>query len=178
MIEGAAGFVAWFGASLIVLADGRRGLAAGIAVTTVGMAVLVLQSAGPVGAVVLAAGGAVAAIPGLRSGEGWGLMPAGSTPRLVLCIAGGLLALWIGAAIVTGGDSALRFAVIAVAGLSGVRILTSDSWPVLLVAVGALAFAAAGTAGLSASPGPWPYVAAALIAGGSAWLRPRNAIAA
>ena len=179
MIEGASGFVAWLGAALIVLADGRRGLAAGIAVTTVGIAALVLEGAGAFDAAIITAAGIVATIPGLRSGEEWGLMPAGSTPRLILCIATGLLALWLAASITTGSGVALRFAVISVAGLSGTRILAGDSSPVLLTAVGALAFAAAAAAGLSsASPGPWPYAVAAVIAGGSAWLRPRTANAA
>ena len=106
-------------------------------------------------------------------------MPAGSTPRLILCIATGLLALWLAASITTGSGVALRFAVISVAGLSGTRILAGDSSPVLLTAVGALAFAVAASAGLSSgSPGPWPYAVAAVIAGGSAWLRPRTANAA
>lgn len=179
MIEGGAGFLAWLGAALIVLADGRRGLAAGLAVTTVGVAALVLEGAGPVDAAILAAGGAVAIIPGLRSGEDWGLMPAGSTPRLILCIGGGLLALWLAASIATGSGVALRFAVIAVAGLCGARILTADSTPVLLIAVGALALAVAAAAGLEgASAAPWPYAAAAVIAAGAAWLRPRTASAA
>ncbi len=179
MIEGLAGFVAWLGAALIALGDGRRGLGVGVAVSTIGIAVLVLQGSGPVDAAILAVGGAVATIPGLRSGEGWGLMPAGSTPRLILCIGGGLLALWIAASITTGGGVALRFAVITVAGLSGARILSSDGSPVLLTGVGALALAASAAAGLGgASPGPWPYLVAAVIAGGSAWLRPRTASAA
>ncbi len=179
MIEGLAGFVAWLGAALVVLSDGRRGLAAGTAVSSLGIAILVLQGSGPVDAAIVAVGGAVATIPGLRSGEGWGLMPAGSTPRLVLSIAVGLLALWIAASITTGGGAALRFAVMSVAGLSGARILSSDSSPVLLAAVGSLALAAAAAAALGgAPPGPWPYAAAAVIAGGSAWLRPRTASAA
>jgi hypothetical protein len=179
LIEGASGFLAWLGAALIVLADGRRGLAAGIAVTTVGIAALVLEASGPLDATIVAAGGAVAIIPGLRSGEDWGLMPAGSTPRLLLCIAGGLLALWLAASITTGSGVALRFAVLAVGGLSGTRILSTDSSPVLLTAVGALAFALAATAGLEgASTAPWPYAAAAVIAAGSAWLRPGTASAA
>jgi hypothetical protein len=179
LIEVASGFLAWLGAALIVLADGRRGLAAGIAVTTVGIAALVLQAAGPLDAAIVAAGGAVAIIPGLRNGEEWGLMPAGSTPRLILCIAAGLLALWLAASITTGTGAALRFAVIAVAGLSGTRIISTDSSPVLLTAVGALAFAVAAAAGLEgASAPPWPYAAAAVIVAGSAWLRPRTASAA
>lgn len=179
MIEGASGLFAWLGAALIVLADGRRGLAAGIAVTTIGIAALVLEGAGPLDAAIVAAGGAVATIPGLRSGEGWGLMPAGSTPRLVLCIAGGLLALWLATSITTGSGVALRFAVISVAGLAGTRILSSDSAAVLLTGVGALAFALAAAAGLlGASAGPWPYAVAAVIAGGSAWMSPRAASAA
>jgi hypothetical protein len=40
-------------------------------------------------------------------------MPAGSTPRLILCIVTGLIALYIAAEVVGGDDAGLRFAVLA-----------------------------------------------------------------
>src|SRR5437773_9400813 len=55
--------------------------------------------------------------------------------RFILCVAGGLLALWIALGVTSGHSSALRFAVITVAGLSGARVLSSDESSVLLTSV-------------------------------------------
>ena len=76
MIEVAAGFVAWLGASMVVLADARRGLALGIAIATLGLAVLVLQDAGPLEAAAMALGGLLASARCASSGPaGWQIMP-------------------------------------------------------------------------------------------------------
>src|SRR2546429_7317499 len=108
--------------SLIVLADGRRSLALGAALATTGVALVVFQGAGLIDAGALALGGAVMVVRRLTDGPvGWQLMPPGSTPRLVLCIAAGLLALWIAFSVTTGAGAALRFAVMTVLGLGGAR---------------------------------------------------------
>ncbi|TMF19680.1 MAG: hypothetical protein E6I35_03105 [Chloroflexi bacterium] len=92
MFEAGAALVAWLGMSLIVLADGRRSLALGAALATTGVALVVFQGAGLIDAGALALGGAVMVVRRLTDGPvGWQLMPPGSTPRLVLCIAAGLL---------------------------------------------------------------------------------------
>jgi len=159
LIEGFAGFVAWLGASVVVLSDGRRGLALGAALSTLALALIVVADAGPVAAI--AVGGVV----------GWGIMPPGSTPRFILCVAGGLLALWIALGVTSGHSSALRFAVITVAGLSGARVLSSDESSVLLTSVALLALAVAAASGLTEGvPSIWPYVVAAAIAAGVGWL--------
>ena len=172
MIEGFAAFAAWLGVSLVVLSDGRRGLAAGIALATVGLAPLSLQAGGLAGAAALATGGAIATVRRAMTGPpGWGIMPPGSTPRLVLCVAGGILALWLGVAVMPGNAGALRFAVMAVAGLGGARLISSDGQEIVETAVSALALAvAAGTALAPASPGVWPYLAAALVAAAATWI--------
>ena len=171
-----AAFIAWLGASLIVLADGRRGLALGVGLATAGLAVLVLQRSGPLDAGALAAGGAVASIGRLYSGAGrWEIMPAGSTARLILCIAAGLLALWLAVAVTNGSGAGLRFAVLSVAGLTGARVLSSDDQPVLLSALALLALAVGAAAGLAGtSPGAWPYLAAGAIAAGATLLPSRT----
>src|SRR5256886_6163823 len=158
--------------SLIVLADGRRSLALGAALAIAGVALVVFQGAGLIDAGALALGGAVMVVRRLTDGPvGWQLMPPGSTPRLVLCIAAGLLALWIAFSVTTGAGAALRFAVMTVVGLAGARVLASQEPSVLLTAVGLLALAIAATAGTAdGGQGPWPYVAAALFAAGAAWL--------
>jgi hypothetical protein len=180
LVEAVAAFVAWLGASLIVLADGRRGLAFGTVLAAVGIAVLVLQDAGLIAAGAVVVGGSIAAAGRLRSGPpGWEIMPAGSTPRLVLCIAAGLLALWIAISITGGPGAALRFTVLSVIGLSAARVLSSVDAAVLLTATGVLAVAMAATAGVVAeSPTAWPYIAGALIAAALVWLPARKAHAA
>src|SRR5207249_2138584 len=83
-VEAASGFVAWLGVSLVVLSDGRRGLALGMALGALGLAGVSLPAAEPIGAIALVAGGAVAAARRFTAGPaGWAVMPAGSTPRLV-----------------------------------------------------------------------------------------------
>ncbi|MHB8588211.1 MAG: hypothetical protein ACYDA0_05065 [Candidatus Dormibacteraceae bacterium] len=166
MVE--AAFVAWLGAALIVLADGRRGLALGLALLTAGLAVL----AWPVGmaftSVAIAAGGLIAAGWCWRSGPpAWGIMPAGSTPRLVLCIGSGLLALWVASSVTTGTGAPLRFAVLVIVGLMGARVLMSREAPVVLAAIASFALALGVAPGLGAAPpGPVPAIVGALIAVG------------
>jgi hypothetical protein len=169
LIEGLAAFVAWLGAAIIVLADGRRGLALGLAMITVGFTALTWAGGEALGAAALFAGGAVASVQGLRpgGGEGWGLMPPGSTPRLVLCVAVGLVALWLGASVTFGPGAPVRFAGLAVLGLMGARALASSDTAIVSAAVAGLALVVAeATAMAATSPGPYPYIVGALVAAG------------
>ena len=184
MAEAAGAFLAWLGMSVVVLADGRRGLALGIVLATAGLAVIAFQGAGPIAAAALGVGGAAAALTRLTHGpSGWRVMPPGSTPRLVLCVAAGILALWIAFSATTGGDGALRFAILMVLGLGVARVLTSDEPSTLLTAVALLALGVAATAGIgsvSHSPGvvtriEWPYIFGALLAALAGWLPVRTA---
>lgn len=159
-----AALCAWLGASLIVLGDGSRGIAAGIGVATVGLAVIAWLSVGFFPALAIAVGGAAGALRNQLSEERrWGVMPAGSTPRLVLCVATGLVALWIAASVTLGPGVAARFAVLAAVGLTTGRILTSRENKVVIAAAGVLALAVAEGAGLGARS-VWPYLAAAAVA--------------
>jgi hypothetical protein len=164
----AAAFVAWLGAALVVLADGRRGLALGLVLLTAALAVLAWPAGMLFGTVAIAAGGLVAAIRCWRSGPAtWDIMPAGSTPRLVLCIASGLVALWVAASLTTGTGAPLRFAVLAVVGLMGGRIQISREAPVVMAAIAAFALALGVAPGLApTSSGPVGAIVGALIAGG------------
>jgi hypothetical protein len=168
LIAATAAFLGWLGVSIIVLADGRRGLAVGLAVATAGLAATAWQEGQGVPALVVFAGGAAAAVLRYRTGPaGWGIMPAGSTPRLILCVAGGLVALWLAASVTVGPDGATRFTVLSVIGLSGARIVSSRVASSAVTAVAALAIAIAVATPLGAgSPGLLPYVVAALIAAG------------
>ncbi len=126
----AAGIAAWLGASIVLLSDGRRGLALGLAVLGAGLAGVALDAGHAVEAVALAAGGLVAGALRLRDGpEGWRMVPPGSTPRLILSIATGLFALYIAAGVVGGDDAALRFAVLAVLSLLALRFLLGADAP-------------------------------------------------
>src|SRR2546429_4507575 len=119
MVDAGAALVAWLGMSLVVLADGRRGLALGAALATAGIALIVFQGATAIDAGVLALGGAVMTARRLTNGpDGWQLMFPGSTPRIVFCTEAGLLVLWIAISVATGAGAAVRFEVLAVGGLS------------------------------------------------------------
>ena len=168
-----AAFLAWTGAALIVLSDGRRGLALGLALITAGFAVLAWFGGERLAAVAILLGGAFAAVQRLRNGpDVWGLMPSGSTSRLLLSIAGGLLALWIATSVMTGPGAPLRFAVVSVLGLMGARVMSGGETAALVTALAALALSIAMAVGLAdTGPGPSPYIAAALFAVGVSVVR-------
>lgn len=166
MIEAAAALLAWSGAAVIVLSDGRRGLALGLGLLTVGLAAL--EWGDWLAVIAIFGGGTLAAWRRLRSGRpGWGLMPPGSTPRMVLCVAAGLVALWVAVSVTTGPGVAVRFATLTVIGLMTARVLAGSHTTVVLTAVSALALAMAAATGLGAmTPGPAPFIIGALIAAG------------
>jgi hypothetical protein len=172
----AAAIVAWAGAAIITLADGRRGLALGIAIVAIGFGALAIANGGWFGGGVLIAGGAVSAIQLARKGnQDWGLMPAGSTPRMILAVVTAILALWVAASLTTGPGGSLRFASVAVLGLMAARLLQAPTALPVLTAAAALAIALAGASGIgTGEPGPAPYVAGALIAAGASFLPARE----
>ena len=176
----AAAFAAWAGAAVIVLADGRRGLAVGIALIGVGFCALGWLAGDWFGGAALLAGAVVCAIQLLRSGrQDWGMMPPGSTPRLILAAVGGILSLWVAASVTTGAGAPLRFASVAVMGLMAARLLQGQkAVQVLTASAGlAIALAAASAVGRTA-PGLVPYQVAGVIAAGASLLpntEPRGA---
>jgi hypothetical protein len=162
----AAGFAVWVGASLVVLSDGRRGLALGVAVAAVGVALAAWPRAGPEAALALGAGGLVAAAWRSRAGPpGWRILAAGSTPRLVLCVAAALLTLWLAVAVTSGPYGGMRFAVMVAAGLAVARILDGEEPAVLQTAAAVLALAVGTVSGLGGGqPGIWTFAAGSLVA--------------
>lgn len=168
-MTGAAAFAAWAGAAIIVLADGRRGLSVGIALIGAGFAAMAGLAGDWFGAAALLVGGGVCAIQLLRTGRhDWGLMPPGSTARLILAVVGGILSLWLAASVTTGAGAPLRFACIAVLGLMAARLLQAQKAFQVLTASAGLAIALAGASALGRSaPGLAPYLAAAVIAAGA-----------
>jgi hypothetical protein len=168
-----AAFAAWLGAAVIVLSDGRRGLALGLALTAAAFTVLAWIDGERLGAAALLIGGGVAAAQRWRTGRDvWGMMPPGSTARLVLSVAGGLLALWIATSMMTGPGAQLRFAALSVLGLMGARVLAESEPASGLTALAALALSVALASGIADSgPGSSPYIVAALIASGVSFIR-------
>ena len=171
----AAGFAAWAGAAVIVLADGRRGLAAGLGLVAVGFATLAWTAGLWLEGAILLAGGAAAVFELVRTGpKEWGLMPAGSTPRLILAVVGGILSLWVAASVTTGPGAALRFASVAVLGLMAGRLLQSQSAVAVVSAAVGLALALAGASGLAPNgAGLAPYLVGAIVAAGALLLPTR-----
>lgn len=180
MLGAIAGLAAWLGASVIVLADGRRGLALGTVFVAAGASLLAWMYAGTLPAAAVASGGVIAAVGRLRTGApGWQVMPPGSTPRLLLCVATALVALWVAFTITTGPGAGLRFTALAGVALAAARILWSADQAVQLTAVGVLALAAAVASAVgTSSPDAWPFVAAAILAVTAAWLPLRTQRAA
>ena len=164
-----AAFAAWLGAAIIVLADGRRGLATGIGLVAIGFTAIAWSDGAWVGGACLLVGGAIAVIALLRTGpQDWGLMPAGSTPRLILAVAGGILSLWVAASVTTGPGASLRFACLAVLGLMAGRLLQSKAAVPALASAAGLAIALAGASELGPNDAGFaPYLIAALIAAGA-----------
>jgi hypothetical protein len=172
LIQPAAGIVVWLGASLVVVADGRRGLAAGIGLSALGLAVLAFVTSGAVAAAAIAVGGAMAAARRYVSGPaGWEILAPGSTPRLVLCVATALVAFWIADAVTGGPVASLRFALMSGIALSAARVLSTSEQSAQLsaVAIVALSVAAIGAIG-STEPALWPYLAGGFVAAVVGWL--------
>jgi hypothetical protein len=170
----AAAFVVWLGASLVVISDGRRGLALGLALITAGFTVLALATGIYLGAAAVAAGGLIGSRQCLRSGPAtWGIMPPGSTGRLVLCIASGLFALWVAALVTTGPGASLRFAVLVVLGLMAARVLAAGEIAVVLTGIAGLALALAAAPGIAgAAQGDVPDIVGGLAAAGVMFIPP------
>lgn len=177
MIEAVAGGVAWLGASLVVLADGRLGLATGLGLAGAALGVLAWQTAGPIEGIIVLGGAAFAAALRLRSGpRAWNIMPAGSTPRLLLCIASALVAWWIAAAVMSGAGAGLRFTALTAISLSAARILMTEEVAAATTAAAALVLAVAVATALGgAEPGLVPYAAAAALAVFATWF-PRKKV--
>ena len=152
--------VAWLGVLMLSLADGGRGLSAGLGLVGVGLALAVgISQNDPLPAVALGIGGLAAAAIRLRGApRGWGLAPPGTTPRLLIGIGVPLaIALVLGAEL-AAADRVARLAGLAVALLAAVRLLSVEPrWA-------ALGTGAALALGLGALGGMTAAVAGAAVA--------------
>lgn len=164
-----AAFAAWLGAATIVLADGRRGLGVGIALVAVGFTAIAWSDGVWVGGGFLLVGCAIAVIALLRAGpQDWGLMPAGSTSRVILAVAVGIVSLWMAASVTTGPGASLRFASLAVLALMAGRLLQTNAAVPALTGAAGLAIALAGASQLGPNDSGFaPYVIAAMVTAGA-----------
>ena len=158
-----AAFMAWLGAAMIVLADSRRGLAAGLAVLAVGAAGIVWSQGEQGGAIVLLAGGVLASALRFTSGpDGWGLMQPGSTPRLLFAVIVAVVVLWVALAATSGASGGFRFAALTTLVLLGGRLLEAADPGVMPTAVAGVAL----VLGMVSGDGIVPYAVAALVTAG------------
>jgi hypothetical protein len=137
----AAAGLAWFGATLTSLAEARRGLALGLALTGAGLAGVVAVSR-PLDALLLAGATVGTALLRLRDGPaGWDLLPPGSTPGIVLSIVVLVLSVLLSGTFLLGPLSVSSLAPFAVALVAAVRLLTVEDRASALAAGAALALA-------------------------------------
>jgi len=155
--------VAWLGSSLLVLSDARRGLAVGLLVAAGGLALVRASEGELVDAGLLLGGGVLGAVASLLRNRrrGWGLLPPGSTPRIVLCLVAGGLALWLATGLLDSpGEWQARSAAAILIALGAGRLLAAGDARAALAAASLVALGAGGLAGLAASE-----ATAALIGG-------------
>jgi len=155
ILAGAGVGLAWLGASTLVLSDARRGLAVGLLLASLGVAMTRALQGGPLEGGFLAAGGVLAVVVGLRRNphRGWGLLQVPSTPRVVLCLVMGGAALWLGLGLLQGpgGGQARAAALIAVA-LGAGRLLGEREARAGLAAASMVALGAGAIAGMGGAP--------------------------
>ena len=156
-------FMAWLGAAIIVLADSRRGLAAGLAILAAGVAAIAWSQGQQGGAIVLLAGGVLGSALRFTIGpDGWGLLQPGSTPRLLFVVVVAVVALWVALAATSGDSAGLRFAALTALVLLGGRLLEAADPVVMPTAVAGVAL----VLGMVSGDGIVPYAVAALVTAG------------
>jgi hypothetical protein len=144
--------VAWVGAAVLVLSDARRGLAVGLLLAAIGLAVIRVAEGDVLDAGLLLAGGVMGAFIGLRRNprRGWGLLPPGSTPRIVLSIVVGGGALWLAVGMLNSpGAAPARAAAVIVMALGAGRLLAVRDPRAALAAASLIALGAGALAGLA-----------------------------
>jgi hypothetical protein len=144
--------LAWLGAAVLVLSDARRGLAVGLLSAAIGLALIRVAEGDPVDAGLLLAGGLLAAVIGLRRNprRGWGVLPAGSTPRIVLSIVVGGVAFWLSVAMLDSpGEPQARAAAVIVMALGAGRLLAVRDPRAALAAAALIALGAGTVAALA-----------------------------
>jgi hypothetical protein len=160
----AAVVVAWLGGAFLVLSDARRGVALGLALYALGLAVTLFDT--PPAALALGLAG-VAAV-GLRLRDGsprWGTLPPGSTPRLLLCVVSGVLAGFVGVSILEGpGPAPVRIVILLGGAMGAARLLSTQRREAALASTAAMTLAVGAAAAAVGGPAASTVVAAAAVA--------------
>ncbi|HEX4215087.1 MAG TPA: hypothetical protein VIA06_17340 [Candidatus Dormibacteraeota bacterium] len=142
----AAFAISWLGGAILLLSHARRGVVLGLVLLTAGLALGAHAAGRDQVALALVAGGAVTAALRMRDGlPGWGLLPAGSTPRLVMSLLVLILGLLMGAT-VKGTTLPVQEALVVVA-LGAGRLLSAGHRAVALAGAAAVALALASLGG-------------------------------
>ena len=164
--------VAWLGGAFLVLSDARRGIALGLALYGLGLAGTVLDQ--PVAALELALAGLVVAGLRLRDGRpGWGTLPPGSTPRLLLCVVSGVLCAFAGASLLEApGSAPARVAILLGGAMGAARLLSTLHRESALASTSALVLALGAAEALSGGATSATVVAAAALAAILLGIRP------
>jgi hypothetical protein len=153
----AAFAICWLGGAILLLSHARRGVVLGLTLLTVGLSLGAYAAGRDQVALALLAGGVVTTALRVRDGlPGWGLLPAGSTPRLVMSLLVLILALLMGAT-VKGTTLPIEDS-LAVVALGAGRMLGAGHRAV------ALAGAAAVALGLASMGGEVTAIAGAAVA--------------
>lgn len=158
--------LAWVGGSVLVLADARRGLAVGLLLAALGLALAVAVQGAVAAGAVLAAGGLLAVAASLRRNprRGWGILQGPSTPRVVLCVVMGGAGLWLGLGMVDRpGPAEARAAATVLIALGAGRLFAERQTRPALAAMSLAALGAGALAALS-SDTPAGAVAGAAVA--------------
>ena len=163
MVETAAAVLAWVGGSLLVLSDARRGIALGLALYALGLAGTLADH--PLAGLEIGLAGLVTAGLRLRDGRpGWGTLPPGSTPRLLLCVVSGVLSAFAGASLLEGpGSAPARVAILLGGAMGAARLLSTMRRDAALSATAATMLAIGGAeAAIGGVPAPTVVAAAAV----------------
>jgi hypothetical protein len=165
LVEVLGSLLAWLATSLLVLSESRGGLAVGLGGAGLGLGIALAASGNPAAGVAVGAGGVAAALLRLRDGQaGWGILPQGSTPRVILCVVAGAACAWVGGSLLAGAPGALRSGTLAVLVLAVARLLTTGRRQAALAAASALALATGLLGGLAAPEAALGLVGAGAVA--------------
>jgi hypothetical protein len=109
--------------------------------------------------------GLVAAGLRLRDGlPGWGTLPPGSTPRLLLCVVSGVLSAFVGASLLEGpGSAQARVAILLGGAMGAARLLSTTKRKAALAAIATTMLAIGGAEAASGGPAAATVVAAAAL---------------
>lgn len=138
----AAFAICWLGGATLLVSHARRGVVLGLVLLTAGLALAAHAEGRDQVALAVAAGGIVTAALRMRDGlPGWGVLPSGSTPRLVMSLLVLILGLLMGAT-VKGTTLPVQDALVVVA-LGAGRMLSAGHRAVALAGAAAAALALA-----------------------------------